>query len=276
MTTRVLTLLLVQGSFMLPALAQNTPPKPDTPQVVPWPHLREADVMWSKYITRVIDVREKQNQCMQWPKNPLNVILYQAVKAGNLIPYRNDSLTSIIPLQEFLDRGSDTIIVDQPISETDIELTQADTIITPFDPLKIKKFRIYEEWIFDKKLSTMYVRIIAIAPMYILQIAGIDLGEQDLCVLKYSKKPGDADPFDVREILVNQKVFNRQNDAARISFDDWFEQRLFSSYIIKEENAYDYKIRDFDEFKDNKVGALLESERIKQQIFETEHDMWEY
>ena len=36
-------------------------------KVVPWPYLREADVFWAKRITRIIDVREKQNKCMQWP-----------------------------------------------------------------------------------------------------------------------------------------------------------------------------------------------------------------
>jgi hypothetical protein len=52
-------------------------------KVVPWPYLREADVFWAKRVTRIIDVREKQNQCMNWPKNPLSLVLYNAVKEGN-------------------------------------------------------------------------------------------------------------------------------------------------------------------------------------------------
>jgi hypothetical protein len=50
-------------------------------KVVPWPYLREADVFWAKRVTRIIDVREKQNQCMQWPKNPLSLVLYNAVNS---------------------------------------------------------------------------------------------------------------------------------------------------------------------------------------------------
>jgi gliding motility associated protien GldN len=294
MTTRV-TIFLVQGFFMFTAQAQITGPGSapaqtatapyevdiynretnTTRKVVPWPHLREADVMWSKKITRIIDVREKQNQCMQWPKHPLNVILYRAIKEKKLIPYLNDSLTSILSEDEFLRRGSDTEIVDKPISPDDPEITEPDTIINIFDPLSIKKFRVLEEWIFDKKLSTMYVRIIAIAPIYKPKVAGIELGEQDLCVLKYVRKPEDFDPNDVREILVNHEIFNRQN-SVRITFDDWFEQRLFSSYIIKEDNQYDNRIKDYEEFKDDKVAAMLEAERIKYQLFEMEHDLWEY
>src|SRR6478735_4611923 len=192
-------------------------------KVVPWPYLREADVFWAKRITRIVDVREKQNQCMNWPKNPLSLIMYNAVKDGKLIPYRDDSLRSVMTVEEFLSLGSDTDYVETPIDPNDPTLTELDTIATAFRPEeKIKKYRILEDWIFDKKESRMYVRIIAIAPQYNPKVAGIELGETDLCVLKYHKSPDDADQYDVREIMVNMEVFNRSNDAARITFDDWF------------------------------------------------------
>jgi gliding motility associated protien GldN len=246
-------------------------------KVVPWPYLREADVFWAKRITRVIDVREKQNQCMNWPKNPVSLVLYNAVKEGRLIPYNDDSLRSVMTIEEFLGKGSDTDYVEVPIDPEDPTITEMDTIATPFRPEdKIVKYRVLEDWIFDKKESRMYVRIIAIAPQYNEKVAGIELGEKDLCVLKYHRSPDDADLNDLREILVNMEVFNRQNDAARVTFDDFFEQRLFSSYITKENNQYDNKISEFEEFRDNRVAALLESERIKQDLFEKEHDLWEY
>jgi gliding motility associated protien GldN len=246
-------------------------------KVVPWPYLREADVFWAKRITRVIDVREKQNQCMNWPKNPLSLVLYNAVRDGKLIPYNDDSLRSVMTIEEFLQRGSDTDYVEVPIDPEDPTITELDTIATPFRPEdKIKRYRVVEDWIFDKKESRMYVRIIAIAPQFNPKVAGIELGEQDLCVLKYHRSPDDADLNDLREIMVNMEVFNRQNDAARVTFDDFFEQRLFSSYITKENNQYDNAIKQFEEFRDNKVAALLESERIKQDLFEKEHDLWEY
>lgn len=254
-------------------------------KVVPWPYLREADVFWAKRVHRIIDTREKQNMCMQWPKNPLSLILYNAVLEGKLIPYRGgegDSLTSSLTVEEFLALGADTSypknIIDPNGDPEDPFNQKIDTVVDRLDPIrKILKFRVVEDWIFDKKESRMYVRIIAIAPQYRPKFAGQEVDEdQDLCVLKYHRDANDPDNYDIREILVNMEVFNRGNDAARITFDDWFEQRMFSSYIIKEANQYDRKISELEEFKDNGLAALLESERIKHDLFEREHDLWEY
>lgn len=244
-------------------------------KVVPWPYLREADVFWAKRIVRVIDVREKQNRPMQWPKNPLSLILYNAVMSGKLIPYKDDSLTSVWTIEEFARKGSDTVIQETPIDPNDPTITKTDTVISTFEPIDgIKKYRIVEDWIFDKKESRMFCRIISISPQYNPKALGVDLGWQDLCVLKYHEDQNNE--IDCREIMVNMEVFNRQNDAARVTYDDWFEQRLFSSYIIKEANQEDLKIREFAEFKDSPVAALLEAERIKNDLFEREHDLWEY
>lgn len=249
-------------------------------KVVPWPYLREADVMFSKRIWRIIDTREKQNQPMAWRRNPLGVILYRAVMDGQLIPYIDDSLNSSRTIEEFENYFSQKVpekrLIDPNGDVDDPTNFYIDTIVIKLKPEDIKKFKIMEDWIFDKKHSMMYVRIIAIAPIIKPNIDGADLGEQEWCWLKYRKKPDDVDPYDIREILINKEIFNRQNDAARLTYDDWFEQRMFSSYIVKENNQYDLYIKQFAEFKDNGVAALLESDRIKQELFEKEHDLWEY
>lgn len=245
-------------------------------KVIPWPYLREADVFFAKRVVRIVDTREKQNQPMAWPKNPLSVVLYNNIKEGKIIPYRDDSLSSQMSIEYFMTLGTDTDYIEVPIDPNDPSLTRTDTIISPMIPeLRIQKFRIVEDWLFDKKHSQMYVRIVSIAPRYNVRIKGVDLGEQDLCVLKYHAKDGSGEA-DLRHILVNYEIFNRQNDAARLTFDDWFENRLFTSYIVKEANQQDMYIKEYDAFKDNGVAALLEGERIKQELFEKEHDYWEY
>jgi hypothetical protein len=49
--------------------------------------------------------------------------------------------------------------------------------------------------------------------------------------------------------------------------------RRFSSYIFKESNAQDLRLKDF--FPDG-VARLRESDKIKNKLFNFEHDLWEY
>jgi hypothetical protein len=67
-------------------------------------------------------------------------------------------------------------------------------------------------------------------------------------------------------------VFNRGNDVERRTYEDVFWKRQFGSYIVKSSNVYDRQIVEY------KTGleALLESEKIKGQITNMEHDLWSY
>jgi gliding motility associated protien GldN len=51
-----------------PWIKENTP----TRRVVPYTHVREADVMWHKRIWREIDLREKINHPLYFPITPIN------------------------------------------------------------------------------------------------------------------------------------------------------------------------------------------------------------
>jgi len=77
-----------------------------------------------------------------------------------------------------------------------------------------------------------------------------------------------------RSVLANTAVFNTFNDAQRISFDDLFFKRKFSSYIVQESNVYDN--RRIPEYTFGGIPNMLESERIRNEIFTFEHDLWEY
>ncbi len=236
---------------------------------IPYPYLREADVSYSKRIWRTIDTRQKQNLIMKWPKSHFGNMVYKSVNDGILTPYRSDSLMSIYTPEEVSDLGvyrenQQIINPDNPDDPYDL----IDTVIsTPFDPLNIDKFYVMEDWIFDKKHSLFFARIIAIAPAYKPIAGGIELPEQPLFWIYYPE---------LRSVMINWEIFNRKNDASRISYDHWFEKRMFTSYIIKESNEYDYRLKDFQEFEDNGLGLLLKAEEIQNELFITEHDLWEY
>jgi gliding motility associated protien GldN len=241
-------------------------------KVVPYPSLIERDVMYSRRIYRIIDTREKMNMVIKWPRNPLYRIVYDACTKGYgsapITAYNNDSLTSVITAEEILKKGGSEESVQMANPNDPESEILIDTVIrNVFRPIEIKRFLLMEDWIFDKQTSQFFIRIIAIAPLFDLIVEGQNLGENELFWVKWS---------DLRPVLVNQEVFNRQNDAMRFSYDDFFEQRVFSSYITRESNAFNNKIIEFEEFKTDRFAALLESEKIKNKLFEWEHDLWEW
>jgi hypothetical protein len=75
-----------------------------------------------------------------------------------------------------------------------------------------------------------------------------------------------------RPFFAKHEVYNWKNDAERRTFEDIFWKRQFSSRAIKETNVYDRSIENYSKG----IDALLESDRIKNDIFRWEHDLWHF
>ena len=76
-----------------------------------------------------------------------------------------------------------------------------------------------EDWIFDKQLSSLYVRILGIAPILAkYDENGNYVTDQVMFWVYYPE---------LRKILVNKEVFNPYNDTQLLSWDDIFEMRFF-------------------------------------------------
>ncbi|MBF45831.1 MAG: gliding motility protein GldN [Flavobacteriales bacterium] len=249
--------------------------------IQPYQHVREADVMWSTKIERVIDLREKMNQVFYYPLRPINDrqnlidVLVQAIKEGTLTAYGNasndDEFQSPMSPSEVENIGLNQLGL-QPMFVEEIEDPETgdailDTTYNDFSDYAhdVKKYRVKEEWFFDKQRSVMEVRIIGICPVIDRRDEdGIYTGETSLFWVYFPE---------ARKILSKAEVFNhRKNDAARLTYDDIFHKRFFSSRIVKESNKYDRKISEYKEG----IDALLEAEKIKEEIFNLEHDLWEY
>ena len=141
-----------------------------------------------------------------------------------------------------------------------------DTVITESaKPEEVKQLLVYEEWYFDKKLSRLDVRIIGIMPYWMGfdQDAGRAL-RKPLFWIKFD---------DIRDVLAKNEAFLANNDAQRLSFDDLFMQRRFGSIVFGESNVFDDR-----QINDYTVGkyTLFEAERIKNELFDIEHDLWEF
>jgi len=241
-------------------------------KVIPYPPLRQADVMYARRIHRILDMREKQNLAMLWPKNPFNCTVYNAVMKGiqgkKLTPYKNDSLTSYYTREKVIDRISS----ENPSEYTPYPIERPsyvrDTVYNDkLDCSEINKFRIMEDWIFDKEASEFFPRIIAIAPLFQPERGGAKLGETQMFWVKWKE---------LRKVLVNEPMFNRHNDEARLSYYDFFEQRLFSSYIVKEPNEFDVDIENIPKYRGDKFAQLMKAQKVKKELFNFEHDLWQY
>ena len=237
--------------------------------VVNPPFLREADVKFKRRIWRRIDVRQKLNKAFTWPRNPVTKNLYELAVQGKVKAYVTDSLASYYTPEEAWLRGSYTDVIEVPTPgfEDDPTMNVFKEVAIQFEWEDIKQLEIVEDWIFDYKHSEFRPRIIAIAPIYTKEIGGLSL---DLPLFWLDMK-------DLRPWLAKSEVYNRYNDAARISWDDVFNHyRIFDSYIVKTTDWDDQYIANKSEFRQDGLAALLEGERIKNDLFMFEHDLWEY
>ncbi|MEP7267681.1 MAG: gliding motility protein GldN [Saprospiraceae bacterium] len=231
-------------------------------RVLAYESLREADIPWEKRIWEVIDVREKLNLPFVYPKNPLFKILNDATTQGLVAAFTDDEFKHILPpadVEGMMFQMDTVSVVDPETYETKLQVVRNEISAD-----NIKFYRIKEVWFFDRESSRLKVRILGIAPVRERIIAG-KAEEQPMYWLYYPQ---------IREVLAKEQAYNEFNDASPLSWDDVFEMRRFDSYIFKETNAQDLRLKDL--FPEDGVARLRESDKIKDKLFNFEHDLWEY
>jgi gliding motility associated protien GldN len=242
-------------------------------RMVPYPTMRQTDVMFERRVWREIDLREKMNQPYYYPLNPTN-------GRKNFITIVIDGLTTQADRYKAYDALSDDFMV--MISSSDVASMGAysDTqwipdpeppytprpqvISEPFKPENVKKIWLKEDWIFEKQMSVMVPRILGFCPL--MQEFDRNTGE-----FRFNKPMYWVYFPTFREVLSVNEVYNTANHGQRLTYDDIFEKRLFSSKIWKVDNVFDRRIEDHVKG----LEALLEGEGVKNELFLFEHDLWE-
>ncbi|NET39991.1 MAG: gliding motility protein GldN [Cyanothece sp. SIO1E1] len=234
-------------------------------RVLAYDHIREADIFWEKRVWRVIDTREKMNLPFAYPERPFFSILMDAAEEGEITVYsvEDDKFSQRLTPDEVKAMGAsvDTITTFDPVTyEEKIEIVTND-----INPEDVKRFRIKEIWFFDEETSTLQVRILGIAPL-------LDVKDENTGEFRYEQPMFWVYYPEARETLARERVFNFKNDSTNQTWEDLLEARFFSSYIIKASNVHDRRLQEYL----SGVDLLLESEKIRQEIFNFEHDLWSY
>jgi len=276
-------------------------------KVVPLPSIREADAMYSKKILRILELKEKQNLPLYYPqtrmtypgelqpqRSRVNLLylvydigikgktFYKAtgqeiednestdnrypvfkLDAGDITNWWRTPIEKDDPSRDSLLSYEGTIKIADPYSDDPdnpdyIEVAQK-MELEESDRGVMEELWVWEEWFFDKQRSVMDVKIMA------MSFDG------------YTSE-GRVWPFwiaynDYRPLFATYETFNSHNEAEHRTFDDVFLQRRFSSFIVAETNNYDNRL-----ISDYLVGieAIREGERIQDEMFKIEHDMWEF
>lgn len=241
---------------------------------LPYEHIREDDAVYKQRVWREIDTREKMNLPFRYSAEEDNgsqrfiSILYDAIQRGDVTAFNGDNDRFSIPMTKQsvsnkITGGLDTI----PVTDLNGDIIKYEIRQRQINVDSIYRFRLKEEWIFDKESSRMFVRILGIAPiMPRYTSTGIYIGDEILFWVYYP---------DLRPILAKYEVYNAKNFGGRMSWEELFESRFFSSYVVKStlDNPFDKELKDY--IKDP-LFRLLEGENIKERIFNYEQDLWSY
>lgn len=249
--------------------------------------IHEENVMYKTTLWRRIDLKEKQNQPLFSKGSEITRHLIDAVKAGLIEAYDNDSLTTKLTLDQFMERlmlkgeggglsadeaaagfstgGDDGWGGDSGGAKPAGAAVDPGAGVEIF-PTQLTTLELKEDWIFDKQRSRQYFDILTMK--LIIPADQTTLGfDRPICTFKYKELE--------RYFRSNPKCiwYNAANVAQHKNLADAFELRLFHGKIIKKSNALDNFLDDI--YKSPREG-LLKSEQLEHELMEFEHNLWEY
>ncbi|WP_394993356.1 gliding motility protein GldN [Emticicia sp.] len=261
--------------------------------------IHEENVMFKTTLWRRIDLKEKQNQPLFAKGAEITKHLIDAVKAGLIVAYSNDSLTQQLTLDQFNERllmkleggglseeekaagfssggddgwggdsggakpaaGATTAPAAAPTATETMASDGVEIFASQLTTLELK-----EDWVFDKQRSRQYFDILTMT--LIIPADQTTVGfDRPIATFKYKELE--------RYFRSNPKCiwYNAANVAQHKNLADAFELRLFHGKIIKKSNALDKFLDDI--YKSPREG-MLKSEQLEHELMEFEHNLWEY
>lgn len=262
---------------------------------------RIDDVIWARYVYRIIDMRYKQNYQLYFPTKSddadyrnLFKVITDAVVDG--LPIYEKNMETIKPDFQQAPISRDVIptmfMADDPLADysddpTHFDITSSDAMLVHYDSISDElsfhfypfeklvknqlKYLIQEVVFFDKHTSRMHTKIMGIAPM---QSDKISTRDDSNIMNSLRESIMFWIPFDaLRPYLAMQYAIPNRNEVKRVTFDEFFQKHLFTSYIVGEGNMYNRWIPDYSGTVEQ---VKKEQERIATELLNFEQDLWEY
>ncbi len=263
---------------------------------------RADDIVWSRVVYRIIDMRYKQNYQLYFPvryDDPQYRSLFKVIVDGIVdgMPVYRKAQDNIKP--QFYDEdliGKAEIptlfMVDDPTADYSEDTCHynvecSDAMLLHYDKKEDKmsfhfypyesfvknqlKYLIQEIIFFDRHTSRLYSKIIAIAPLQADKIFSTD---QDQVMSALHESILFWIPFDaLRPYMAKQYMIPQLNDSKRMTFDEFFAKKLYTSYILGDSNMYNRMILDY---ATTDADVKKEQQRIFDELLNFEQDLWEY
>jgi gliding motility associated protien GldN len=252
-------------------------------KAIPYPALRESDVLWETCIWRTIDFREKFNQFFYFPKGEdslnnnqgrinLAYLIYRSAANGEFEIFEDDELKIPVDWENMYKKlnKADSTTTDPVYDE------YGEIIEDGHDTVKYKSFtsddyykiHLKEFWYIDSKDTRMKVRIVSLA-LVDENCKEIDGDMECNPTIRFWIPMND---MRVRNIFARTNAYDLYNNNAERSYDEIFITRYFVSFVTRETNTHNRAVHDYLTGED----AQLESQSIEERIFDIESDMWEY
>ena len=259
---------------------------------------RVDDVVWSRVVYRIIDMRFRQNYQLYNPvssEDPqhksLFLVMLNAIKDGMDVYEKSSDMGDVKPYFNLPPMPRDMIpgilntdrtgeLSDGNIATSEYMLLNYDSTTNEmrFNNYSYKgfvrnqlKYMIQEVVFFDKHYSRLYSKILAIAPMNADNVTMYE----DMPVMEalYGQILFWV-PFDsFRPYMAQQYLTPRGSDSKRMTFEDFFAQKKYTSYLVGVNNIYNRMI---PEMATTHEEIQKEQERVERELLNVEQDLWEY
>lgn len=251
----------------------------DMDSFLDYKYIDDRDILWSKIVYEKIDLNEKLNFPLLFPKDDnkyeetrksLWRVLSENILNGNITEIYRDDNDNFLSKNKLKAIDPDGTGGDNGFMSKISFVPTINGIVRARESLKsdqITGYIIKGMWYFDKRRGELDYRLLGLKPI------GLDIKAED----QSSETVKNSELFwiwypSIRKILHTALVFNDTSNANQISFDQLLISRRFSSYIFKEDNMYGD--RAISAYKEKGLRSILESQRIKKEILDFEQDLW--